>query len=205
MKVKICGLSRREDIQAVNEAMPDYIGYVFAKSKRQVRVEQVEELNSMLNPAIMKIGVFVNHDLSEIIRLLDTGVIDGAQLHGQETKEDILRIQEHTGKLVIKAVSIDETTDFELWNKNPADYLLLDNKTGGTGKSFDWSLLNASIEKPFFLAGGIHEGNLYEAMRTKAFALDISSGAETDGKKDFGKIQRLVGGIRNDGDSTKLH
>lgn len=196
MKVKICGLSRKEDIQAVNKAMPDYIGYVFTKSKRQVRVEQVEELNSMLNPAIMKIGVFVNHDLPEIIRLLHAGIIDGAQLHGQETAQDIIRIQEHTGKLVIKAVSVNKATDFELWNINPADYLLLDNKSGGTGQCFDWSLLDAQIEKPFFLAGGIHEGNLYEAMQTEAFALDISGGAETDGKKDSGKIRRLVGGVR---------
>lgn len=196
MKVKICGLSRREDIQAVNEAMPDYIGYVFAKSKRQVSVEQVEGLNSLLNPDIIKIGVFVNHDLSEVIRLLHAGIIDGAQLHGQETRQDILRIQEHTGKLVIKAVSVNEATDFELWNKSPADYLLLDNKSGGTGQCFDWSLLNTGIEKPFFLAGGIHEGNLYEAMQTAAFAVDISGGAESDGKKDSGKIRRLVDGLR---------
>lgn len=196
MKVKICGLSRETDILAVNTAMPDYIGYVLAKSRRQVSVEEVKRLNAKLDSGIKRTGVFVNHAKEKIAELLLDGTLDVAQLHGNETQEDILWLKQKTGKTVIKALSMSSNLDWEFWNTSSADYLLLDNGTGGTGKRFDWKLLSL-CKKPFFLAGGLNRSNIVEALQTNAYALDISGGVETDGKKDAEKIQDLVTTVRH--------
>lgn len=195
MKVKICGLTREADIRAVNKAMPDYIGYVFAESRRQVSPEEVKKLNAKLDSNIRKTGVFVNHDREKIAALLLDGTLDAAQLHGNEPEEDILWLKKETGKTVIKALSMSSALDWRFWNASSADYLLLDNGAGGTGKRFDWSLI-ASCKKPFFLAGGLHLNNLNEALQTNAYAVDISGGAETDGKKDAKKIWDIVYTVR---------
>lgn len=196
MNIKICGLKRIEDIEAVNLAMPDYIGYVLAKSKRQVTVEHVKSLNQKLNPLIQKTGVFVNSSKEDIARLLLEGIIDIAQLHGNETEEEICWLQQNTGKTIVKAVSMSSDVDMNRWNASSADYLLLDNGSGGTGCRFDWNLI-ALCTKPFFLAGGLNLDNLKEALQTNAYALDVSGGAETDGTKDAKKIQNIVSIVRN--------
>ncbi|MDO5425222.1 MAG: phosphoribosylanthranilate isomerase [Eubacteriales bacterium] len=200
-KIKICGLSRTCDIVYANQCRPDYIGFVFAKSRRQVSEEQARAFREMLEPGIVPVGVFVNAPTDEIIRLLQKNVIEIAQLHGQESPEEIREIQQVSGKPVIKAFSVKTKADIEQAAKSPADYLLFDYGAGGTGKSFDWSLFQETkdcLEKPFFLAGGIRTENMEEAVNAvRPFAVDVSSGAETDGVKDPAKMFELVRRIRN--------
>jgi phosphoribosylanthranilate isomerase len=190
-KVKICGLRRPEDIAFVNEAKPDYIGFVFAKSRRQVTCEQAYELQKDLDPSILKVGVFVDAPLSEIAGIYEKGCIDVVQLHGNETDEEILAVKTALGCPVIKAVSVTKAEDFLKAQARPADYLLFDYGNGGTGKSFDWSQIPA-LEKPWFFAGGIDPDNVKEALRYHPYAIDVSSGVETDGVKDREKIRRVV-------------
>jgi phosphoribosylanthranilate isomerase len=201
MKVKICGLSRAEDISYVNEVKPDYIGFVFAPSRRQVSVEQAAKLRGMLAPGIQAVGVFVNAPVEEILSLLDGGVIDIAQLHGEETEAVIRCIKEESGKPVIKAVRVSEIQDVEAWQETSADYLLFDSGSG-SGEIFDWTLLYGNIRKPFFLAGGLHAGNLTEACAgiklhgIMPYGVDVSSGVETAGKKDPDKIKAFMKAAR---------
>jgi phosphoribosylanthranilate isomerase len=190
-KVKICGLRRAQDIAFVNEAKPDYIGFVFAKSRRQVTCAQAYELQKGLDASILKVGVFVDAPLLEIAGIYEKGCIDLVQLHGNETDEDILAVKAELGCPVIKAVSITKAEDFFNAKERPADYLLFDYGKGGTGKSFDWSQI-PKLEKPWFLAGGISPENVAEALGYQPYAVDVSSGVETDGVKDKEKILRVV-------------
>ena len=193
MKIKQCGLTRPCDIEAVNELQPDYIGFVFAKkSRRYVSPEKAEELKAMLAPGIQAVGVFVNEEPEQIVSLLEAGTIDVAQLHGQEDEAYIRRIQKNTGHQVIKAFSVKTAQDIENALKSPADYILLDQGGGGTGQTFDWSLI-PEIDRPFFLAGGLGADNLETAVRTiHPYAVDLSSSVETDGMKDRDKILKAV-------------
>lgn len=195
-KIKICGLRRPQDIQAVNQYKPDYIGFVFAPvSKRFVSPQQAAELKAQLSPDIACVGVFVNEDKEIIADLLDKHIISIAQLHGQETEDDICWIKRKTKAQVVKAVSVHEKADITRWEDSSADYLLFDHGSGGTGKTFDWSLLT-DCRKRYFLAGGIDVQNLKEALNQGAYAVDISGGAETDGWKDAKKIEQLVRMVR---------
>ena len=195
-KIKICGLRRAEDVAAVNQYPPDYIGFVFAEDrKRYVPPKEAAALKRMLAPEIIAVGVFVNADTDFVIALMREGIFEIAQLHGQESEEQVRRIKEATGKPVIKAVSVKTTADIDAWRGSSADYLLFDNGIGGTGRQFDWSLLRG-YEKPFFLAGGINSANLNSALATGAYAVDISGGVETDGYKDAAKIAEAVRLVR---------
>lgn len=198
-KIKICGLSRHEDIEYANRVHPDYIGFVFwEKSRRRVTPEQAAELKSKLKPGISAAGVFVDAPCEEIISLLNAGVIDIAQLHGEETEEDIQYIQAVTGKPVIKAVKVRSRYDVEAWLDSSADYLLFDSGMG-SGVTFDWELL-ADVEREFFLAGGLNPGNLEEVLdRIQPYGVDLSSGVETDGVKDFEKMYAVVDLVRSRG------
>lgn len=201
-KIKICGLMRPEDIEAVNFAKPDYIGFVFAKGrKRTVTHETAKKLKSMLNPQIKAVGVFLDNGADEVLSLADSGIIDIIQLHGKEDSEYIRYIRSHTDKPIIKAVSVRDEEDVLSADKLGVDYLLLDtykkNIIGGTGEVFDWNII-PKIDKPFFLAGGINEDNIKAALRFGAYCLDVSSGAETDGKKDRAKIINLVNTVRSE-------
>ena len=199
-KIKICGLTRACDIQAANESRPDYIGFVFAKSRRQVSEEQAEVLAGQLVPGIQAVGVFVNAPTEQVIRLLQKDVIQLAQRQGQESQEENRFIQEKTGKPEIKAFSVETIEDIEEASKSPAEYLLFDHGAGGTGKAFDWSLAEKAgimVKQPFFIAGGIRMENIEEAVRrTAPFGVDVSSGAETDGWKDPEKMRRLTEMVR---------
>lgn len=203
-KIKICGLTRVEDIDAVNVLQPDYIGFVFAKSLRQVNHGQAEMLKRRLLPSIKAVGVFVNGDVEWEAELFQKGIIDIIQLHGQEDEETIRKLKELTKRTagreaaIIKAVSMDGAQELENWQESRADYLLLDNGAGGTGKAFDHRrLLFQNIRKPFFLAGGITPENAAGlAGMYRPFALDTSSGVETDGIKDREKIKRIVEAVR---------
>lgn len=196
VKIKICGLCRAEDIRFVNAAHPDYVGFVMAKSRRQVSPEQVRNLTAGLNPAIQTVGVFVNEKREVIAKYLQSGLIDIAQLHGQETREDVLWLKEQTGKPIIKAISVKTQEDVLQWQESAAAYLLLDNGAGGSGEVFDWSRIPAGI-KPFFMAGGIGLHNLDRALEFNPYGVDISSGVETEGIKDEEKIFQAVKLVRD--------
>lgn len=193
-KIKICGLKRQEDITYVNEAKPDYCGFIieFPKSSRNVTDDQIRTLTANLHPDIIPVGVFVNASPERVEGLLLDGTIQIAQLHGQEDEDYIRRIQRNTRHQVIKAFSVKTTQDIELALQSPADYILLDQGSGGTGKTFDWSLI-PEITRPFFLAGGLGPDNLEQAVRTiRPYAVDLSSSVETDGVKDRSKIVEAV-------------
>ena len=195
-KIKICGLRRPQDIQAANQYKPDYIGFVFAPaSKRFVSPQQAAELKALLSPDIASVGVFVNEDREIIFDLLNKHIISIVQLHGQETEDDICWIKRKTDAQVIKAVSVHEKADIARWENSSADYLLFDHGSGGTGQTFDWSLLTDCCKR-YFLAGGIDADNLKTALNQGAYAVDISGGAETDGWKDAEKISQLIRMVR---------
>ena len=201
-KIKICGIRRKEDINYVNESNPDYIGFVFAKSKRQVSDDEVMRLRDALNKEITPVGVFVNEDIYRVAALLNNEIIDIAQLHGDETPEYISSLRQlmQRGEL-IKAVRVANRQDIPNIDYADVDYLLFDTYAkeayGGTGKVFDWSLIN-NAGKPFFLAGGINGDNVEAALcQVKPFAIDVSSAVEMDGYKDREKILDIVGRMRD--------
>ena len=198
VKIKFCGIKNPEDIEAVNRIRPEYIGFVFwEKSRRYVTSEAAAELKAKLDPAIQAVGVFVDEDPGVVEKLLGEGLIDLAQLHGQETDEMIRQLQERTGKQIVRAFQIRTAADMEEALKSSAGYLLLDSGTG-SGRTFDWSLLRRPL-KPFFLAGGLKPENVAEAIRQfRPFAVDVSSGIETDGKKDHEKMSAFAGAVRKE-------
>ena len=200
-KVKMCGISKVETIPAVVEAKPDYMGLVFAPSKRQVTVEQakilIEELHKQCinhydTKVVKTVGVFVNETLDNLVRIADTANLDAVQLHGDEDETFIQSLKERTNVEIWKAVQIRSAADVEKWIDSSADILLFDayhkDERGGTGEVFDWSSLDA-FERPFMLAGGIDSTNVARAIRTvRSYGIDISSGIETNGVKDDEKI-----------------
>lgn len=197
-KIKFCGLTRPCDIEVANEIKPDYIGFVFApNSKRRVSYKQAVDLKNLLNKDIKAVGVFLNEDIDQVISLLNLGIIDAAQLHGDESVEYITRIQKETGKPVIKAFQIHSEQDVIYAEKTIADYIILDAGTG-EGKTFDWALVE-NFKKPYFLAGGLNPGNVTDAMRKlHPYALDVSTGIETDGLKDKNKMAEFAAAVRKE-------
>lgn len=200
-KIKICGLSREEDIIAVNETMPDYIGFVFAESKRRISREKALELKKLLNPNIKAVGVFVNAPITEVANCCADNTIDLIQLHGDESDEYMAQLKSITDKPIIRAVRVRSTEDIMKADHLPCDYLLFDtyikDQYGGSGVTFDWSLI-PKIEKPFFLAGGLDRTNINEAVRQcDPYCLDISSGVETNWRKDNKKIKEIVTIVRS--------
>ena len=195
MKLKFCGLTREADIRAANETRPDYIGFVFAESRRRVTDEQAARLRALLSPGIQAVGVFVNDDPTHIALLANRGLIDLIQLHGSESAAYIQRLRTMTAAPIICALRVGKQTDIKRAESNLVDFLLLDTYTkdayGGSGRTFDWSLIG-EVGKPYFLAGGLNESNIIHAMRTGAYALDLSSGIETDGVKDAEKMRRVA-------------
>lgn len=198
-RLKICGISRIRDVEAVNRLRPDYIGFVFAQSKRQVGASWAAVLKNALDRRIQAVGVFVNAPLGEVLKLADSGTIQLIQLHGDEDEAYIQELKSRSGAPVIKAVRVQNSEDIRRAEALPCDYLLLDTYTkgqyGGSGQVFDWSLI-PPIEKPFFLAGGICPENVPEALRCRPWCLDVSSAVETDGRKDPEKMARMVEAVR---------
>ena len=194
--IKICGLSRSEDIEVVNELLPDFIGFVFyEKSKRNVTKDVAKSLKEKLDSRIPAVGVFVDADPEFVISLLEEGIIDIAQLHGSEDEEYIQNIRAKTGRKVIKAFVVNDAQSLEEAEKSSADYLLLDSGMG-TGSTFDWSKLD-EVTRPYFLAGGLGLDNIDKALsEIKPYAVDVSSGVETDGVKDPAKIREFINRVR---------
>ena len=192
-KLKICGLTCEADVAAVNKVKPDFAGFVIEVPgrRRSVTPEQVKVLVKGLNEEALPIGVFVDAPPELPISLLRDGTLWAAQLHGNEDEDYIEKIQNMTGKPVIKAFSIKTPEDVKRALRSPADYILLDQGAGGTGETFDWDLV-PPVKRPFFLAGGLAPENLRTAIaKLHPWAVDISSSLETDGKKDPAKICRL--------------
>ena len=216
-KVKMCGISQIETIPAVVEAKPDYMGLVFAPSKRQVTVDQaktlVEELHKEYakkysshteqdkDDTIKTVGVFVNETVDNLVTIANEANLDAVQLHGDEDEAFIQSLKERTNVEVWKAVQIRTAADAEKWIDSSADMLLFDayhkDERGGTGEVFDWSSLD-EFERPFMLAGGIDSTNVARAIRTvRPYGIDISSGIETNGVKDDEKIKAFTNIVKH--------
>lgn len=210
MKIKFCGLRRPEDIEYANQTRPDYIGFVFAKSKRQVSPELAGQLGLGLAEGIKKVGVFVNAPLEEILEAVRQAKLDVVQLHGDEGPEEIRAVKEMlvgvgTGTIgripeIWKAVRTTDAAVLLAADGLEVDRLLLDAFTpgmaGGTGVVADWNMIRSvkrQLAKPFFLAGGLNAGNLEEAIRAvEPYGIDLSSGIETDGFKDLSKMEGII-------------
>ena len=197
-KIKFCGLTRTGDIEAANELKPDYIGFVFwLKSKRAVTAEEAKTLKAKLDPSIKAVGVFVDEDMEAVKSLLDGGIIDVAQLHGHEGEDYINGLKKASGKPVIKAFRIRSEDDIRKAEASPADLVLLDAGMGD-GVTFDWSLIK-NAGRPYFLAGGLDPNNAADAVRAlHPYALDVSSGIETDGLKDTNKMAAFAASVRKE-------
>ncbi len=194
-RIKLCGITRPCEIQMANVWKPEYIGFVFApKSRRYVPHEAAAELKRMLAPGIQAVGVFVNERVETVAELLEQNIIDLAQIHGNEDEAYIRQLRALTGRPVIRAFCVaagQDTTDIE---RCTADYVLLDSGAG-TGTVFDWKLIQG-IRRPYFLAGGLTPGNVGRAVDTlHPFAVDVSSGIETDGVKDAAKIAAFIAAV----------
>ncbi|MGB4311921.1 MAG: phosphoribosylanthranilate isomerase [Natronincolaceae bacterium] len=192
-KIKLCGLSSPCDIKAANDLKVDFIGFVFAlKSRRYLTPKKAAELKKLLHPDIKAVGVFVNESIHTVAGLLNGGTIEIAQLHGNEDEDYIKQLRALTGKLIIKAFHVGDTLDVTAIRNSSADYMLLDSGSGGTGMTFDWKLIQG-IYRPYFLAGGLDAYNVRSAIdELKPYAVDVSSGIETNGIKDFSKMKKFI-------------
>ena len=200
-RIKVCGLKRPEDIESVNLAKPDFCGFIveFPRSPRCVSRELLAELTAQLDPEIIPVGVFVNAPAELPAELAESGVIRAIQLHGQEDEEYIRRLRMLIGSdiPVIQAFSAQTAEDLQRAAESSADYVLLDQGSGGTGKTFDWSLAEG-FTRPFILAGGLATDNLAEAIeRLSPWAVDLCSSLEIGGLKDRDKIIEAVNIVRS--------
>ena len=196
-KIKMCGLSRPEDIAFANEVRPDYIGFVFAKkSSRYITPEKAAELARKLDEGIVPVGVFVDSDFDEIMHIVKLGAIRIAQLHGNEPEELVKRLQEN-GVPVIRAFQIKSEDDVKKAETSCADHILLDSGKG-SGLTFDWSVIK-NAKRPYFLAGGLDPENVSRAVNDlHPYAVDVSSGLETDGVKDKNKMIKFAEAVRKE-------
>lgn len=211
-KIKLCGMMKPCDIEYANRVKPDFVGFIFANTRRKIIAAQAKQFREALDAEIPAVGVIVNEDISVITSLVQNGCIDLIQLHGEEDADYIRRLREVCDVPVIKAVKVQTVEQIRQAAALPVDYLLLDTYRkgvlGGTGEAFDWELLREAkaaagdaaegelFGKPYFLAGGLHAGNLREAAALGSYGLDVSSGIETDGSKDFTKMVEVMELVR---------
>ena len=211
-KIKLCGMMKPCDIEYANRVKPDFVGFIFANTRRKISAAQAKQFREALDAEIPAAGVFVNEDIPVITSLVQNGCIDMIQLHGEEDADYIRRLREVCDVPVIKAVKVQTVEQIRQAAALPVDYLLLDTYRkgvlGGTGEAFDWELLREAkaaagdtaegelFGKPYFLAGGLHAGNLREAAALGSYGLDVSSGIETDGSKDFTKMVKVMELVR---------
>lgn len=212
-KIKLCGMMKPCDIEYADRVKPDFVGFIFANTRRKISAAQAKQFREALDAEIPAVGVFVNEDISVIASLVQDGCIDMIQLHGEEDADYIRRQREICDVPVIKAVKVQTVEQIRQAAALPVDYLLLDTYRkgvlGGTGEAFEWELLREAkaaagdaaegelFGKPYFLAGGLHAGNLREAAALGSYGLDVSSGIETDGSKDFTKMVEVMKLLRS--------
>ena len=197
-KVKICGLSTKEAVKTAVSAGADYIGFVFAPSKRQVTLEQAAELAKLIPSHIQKVGVFVSPSRADLLEAIEKVGLDLVQVHGQVVD----KLFENLPCGSIQAVQIGEG---EHVPNSQADYLLFDAPVAGSGQIFDWGRLDTTeLAQPFFIAGGLNEDNVEEAIQHfTPYAVDVSSGVETNGQKDHEKIRRFIERVKHGISRTK--
>lgn len=202
-KIKICGLKRPEDIRIVNRLKPDFVGFVFAESKRKIDKKQAEKLREALDPDIPAVGVFVNEPIQNVTELCREGIIQLVQLHGNEDDCYIEEIRKNLPDTpLIKAVRVQSKEQILEAEKLDVDYLLLDTyvkgQYGGSGTGFDKALI-PKLTKPYFLAGGSGCRKCKRKYFPDAIRLqvDVSSAVETDGVKDETKIEEFIERVRN--------
>ena len=197
-KVKICGLSTKEAVETAVSAGADYIGFVFAPSKRQVTLEQAAEMAKLIPANVKKVGVFVSPNRKELLEAIEKVGLDLVQIHGQAADD----LFENLPCASIQAVQVDG--DGHVPNSQ-ADYLLFDAPVAGSGQTFDWDQLDMTeLAQPFFIAGGLNEDNVARAIQYfSPFAVDVSSGVETNGQKDHEKIRRFIERVKNGISRTK--
>lgn len=193
-RLKVCGIRRLEDVALLNDVKPDFAGFVFADSKRQITVEEAKILRQHLDKEIQTVGVFVDAEISFITTLVEEKIIDCIQLHGSEDNRYINTLKAKVKAPIIKAIRVTSPEDAE--KKTGADLILYDayhkKLNGGTGETFNWNLLNGKNDN-YFLAGGLNSGNIQEVIqKLNPYAVDISSGVETDGYKDKAKLEEFV-------------
>jgi phosphoribosylanthranilate isomerase len=198
-KIKICGLTTPEEAGYANELCPDYVGFVFAPSKRRLMPEQAMIIKLALSPSIKTAGVFVNEEIAQIKKL--RAMLDLVQIHGDEDEAYLKTLKKEVGLPIIRAVRVRSEQDVQNALESPADYILFDAYSpsgyGGTGETFGWELVRG-FPRPFFLAGGLDAQNIAEAVRVAApYCVDVSSGAETEGKKDRQKMQKIIQAVRS--------
>ena len=200
VRVKICGLSRAADVEAVNAVGPDYAGFVVdvPSSRRSVSPSEVRALASRLADGIQAVGVFVDAPVESVAALLNDGTLDVAQLHGAEDAAYVAALRALTGKPIVQAFRVESAADVARAEASAADCVLLDSGAG-SGRAFDWTLARGCA-RPFFLAGGLGPGVIAQAVaQVRPFAVDMSSGVETDGAKDAEKIRAAVAEARSAG------
>ena len=198
-KLKICGIKSHEDVAIINRERPDYCGFIidFPKSHRSITKDVARELAREVNDSIEKVGVFVNSPIEDVISLLKGGVIDMAQLHGDEDEEYICRVQVESNQPVMKAIIVRDEFDIFRAKESPADMVLLDAGKG-SGALFNWDLIQG-MNRKYFLAGGLDENNVTKAVhQLHPYALDLSSSLETNGHKDPQKVKRIMDILRRD-------
>lgn len=200
MKVKICGITNVESALAAIQSGADALGFVFAESKRCITPKDAHEIIRQLPSDISKIGVFVNETMENIKSVVKEAGLTGVQLHGNESPQFCTQFDVP----VIKAFSIGNIEDLLQIREYPTDYVLLDSPKGkyhgGNGVVFDWSILSGDLlsEKKVILAGGLNEENVVEGIqKIKPYMVDVSSGVETEGKKDVRKIKRFINRAKN--------
>lgn len=208
-KIKICGLRTMQDVEIVNEFLPEFCGFIFDPTRRRyIDPQEAENLRRHLDPHILPVGVFVNASVEQILEVLRTCPVGGVQLHGQETDEYIDELRRalngapdqtsgrKSAPFIVKAFRIDTAEDMEQAGTSHADYVLLDHGIGGTGETFDWSLIR-NCGRPFILAGGLNADNIRKAVSlTHPWTVDVSSSLETGGHKDREKVRKFVEAVR---------
>lgn len=194
MKIKICGIKNMDEAKIINQAMPDFIGFVFAKSKREVSYENAHKIKMFLNPNIKTVGVFVDKTIDEILNYKD--IVDFAQLHGEYQEDDIQKLKNEN----IKTIKVIKAKNNDVNIQTLADFALIDTFSeklaGGTNKAFDWNIkINSNV--PYFIAGGINENNIKEAIKKlNPYGVDISSGVEVNGFKTKEKVSNIIEIVR---------
>lgn len=196
VKIKICGLKRSEDIQYVNEYRPDYVGFVFfPPSLRYVTVEKAQQLRKSLSPNIIPVGVFLDNTLEKILEVAESKTVQILQIHGKTAPKIVKELKRITTIPVWEAISVNSEADIQKAKKSLADMVLLDHGQGGTGKIFNWKLLE-NVGRAFFLAGGLNALNIKEALKCNPYGVDTSSGVEKNNIKDREMIREFIKIVR---------
>jgi phosphoribosylanthranilate isomerase len=199
-KIKICGIKTAHDVQQMNLNRPDFCGFVFAPSLRQVTFEQAASLRKIMLSRIVTVGVFTDTPIEDIVKLYGDGVIKVAQLHGGQDEDFITKLKSECDIKIIQAIKV--TKDCAVNISENADFVLFDSSKPGSGMQFDWEDL-PEIDKPWFFAGGINMRNIRAALKRNPYGIDVASGAErvkndtnTYPGKDPKQVAHLVEAVR---------